>query len=302
MSNEIQAGPANLFCPDFDNKKAKTFVINADDVGMHSSIDDAAFQLYQAGKIQTFSLMIPAPTFKSAAAYAKKNNIAVGLHLTLTNEWQDKLPWSATLRKQQVPSLYNKSGRLWENVQQLSENANIQEIEQELRAQIETALSMGLTVTHLDFHMLFQKANKSYFELVLALAQEYQLVMVSTSEQFPHAKKRQNIKTPDRYLLYYNPNERAANPTLSTTLYQDMFFSALPGLHHVAIHPSIRTPLLKSPLADADFRFDEFNVWSNNELESAIAKNNIILTDYQHIKNDIAKRANCIQDTASYPE
>ena len=294
-----------LNCLGFDNEKV--FVINADDVGMHSSIDKAVFQLYENGKIQSFSLMVPAPNFTAAAAYAIKNNVPVGIHLTLTNEWQEKLPWSAVLSRAEVASLYNDSGRLWQSVQQLNENAKITEIEKELREQISIALNIGLNVTHLDFHMLFQLSKPEYYQLALKLAQDYQLTFISQATQFNLPSQLVNediiepssdpksavLNGPEHYVIYYNPAERAKNPNLSLKLYQQTFNSALPALHHIAVHPAIKTPSLSAEITDADFRYDEFMLFSSEKLNQVIAKNKIKFTNYLLSHRALSEESQC---------
>lgn len=99
-------------CLGFDAQDT-VFVINADDIGMHPDMDKAVFEMYEQDIVQTFSLMVPTPNFNFSARYAISNKAPVGLHLTLTNEWQEANSWTPLLSQEEVPSLYNEKGFMW---------------------------------------------------------------------------------------------------------------------------------------------------------------------------------------------
>lgn len=89
-------------------KDDTVFVINADDIGMHPDMDNAVFEMYEKEIVQTFSLMVPTPNFNFSARYAINNKVPVGLHLTLTNEWQEANSWTPLLSREEVPSCITK--------------------------------------------------------------------------------------------------------------------------------------------------------------------------------------------------
>lgn len=287
-------------CLGFQNNDL-VFVINADDVGMSTEGDSAVFDLYQRGLIQTFSLMVPAPYFSSAAKKALAQKIPVGLHLTLTNEWQEKNAWSPILSKTDVPSLYNPQGYMWKSVALLSKHAEITEVRKELNAQIDRALSMSLHVTHLDFHMLYWYERPDFYKLAFELAQKYQLAIIN--QKFWQTQVQQDrltqkwlqadIYSPDVTWMFYDPEAREKDQTFSLRQYRRMFQKAMPALHHLAIHPALESESLKQKMADAAFRFDDYRAWSDGGLDSVIQKRQIKFTNYADLQAIIAGHKKC---------
>lgn len=280
------------------------FVINADDVGMHKDIDSAVYELYEKDKIQSFSLMVPAPNFRSSAQYAIDNKVPIGIHLTLTNEWQELNGWSPVLSEIEVPSLYNDAGFMWRTNKELYDNAEIDEMQKEIEAQITKALELGLNVTHLDFHMVFWLLNDEYIKMILGVSKKYNLPIVT---QFYHLSQEEQMEisynlinddifSANVYWMYYNPDVRRENPEMGYDLYNNMFKYAKPGLHHVAIHPSFLTDEARFSLKDAEFRFDEYEIWTGNRLNEIINRNDIKFTNYEQVKSLMLGEYACVEN------
>src|ERR1700723_4577785 len=126
----------------------KLLVVHADDLGETHSVNAAAIKALQGGTINSASLMVPCPWFPEIADYAKSHQDAdFGLHLTLTRE-RDYYRWGPVAPRDKVPSLVDENG-YFHHEWQKGEHINAQEVEVELRAQIERALAMGVRPTHL---------------------------------------------------------------------------------------------------------------------------------------------------------
>ena len=55
--------------------------------------------------------------------------------------------------KPKVPRLVDKDGYLWHSVAEVITHASLDDLETEIRVQIDKALAMGIKTTHLDSHM-----------------------------------------------------------------------------------------------------------------------------------------------------
>src|SRR5215211_6311269 len=131
-------------------KDAKLLIIHADDLGMAHSVNAASTKSFDSGLVNSGSIMVPCPWFAEIAAYARSHAEAdLGLHLTLTSEWKF-LRWGPVLSKDRLTTLLDKDGYLYPTEVAAARNGAPQEIEAEIRAQIERAKAFGIQPTHLD--------------------------------------------------------------------------------------------------------------------------------------------------------
>jgi hypothetical protein len=97
--------------------------------------------------------MVPCPWFHEAAETARsRTEIDLGVHLTLNSEWPH-YRWGPVTGAEASPSLVDAQGCFPRTTAEVLQNARVEEVERELRAQVERALVAGIDVTHLDAHM-----------------------------------------------------------------------------------------------------------------------------------------------------
>ena len=75
--------------------------------------------------------------------------------------------------KPAVPGLVDSDGALWDNVALVVSNATADEVETEIRAQIDRAGTMGFEPTHLDSHMGTLFATPEFIERYIKVGAEY---------------------------------------------------------------------------------------------------------------------------------
>jgi len=145
-------------------KGTKALIIHSDDLGMCYEGIVGTEKAMEHGIVTSCSTMMPCPWVPGWAKYLKAHpNVDNGLHLTLTSEWDD-YRWGPVAGKPAVPSLVDKEGCLWDNVALVNQHATADDVEREIRAQIDRAQTMGLTITHLDSHMGTLFSNPEYFK------------------------------------------------------------------------------------------------------------------------------------------
>jgi len=154
--------------------RAKQLLIRCDDVGMSHTVNMAVRELLETGMPFSTSVMIACPWYLEAVEILKANpQIGVGIHLTLNSEWKD-YKWGPVLGAAKVPSLVDENGHFYASEAEFAAaDASLEEVEMELRAQIERALTAGLRIDYLDYHMLTPTSTPEMTAIVEKLAAEY---------------------------------------------------------------------------------------------------------------------------------
>ena len=155
----------------------KQLIVNADDFGLHPLINAGIIKGHQEGFITSTSLMPSAPCWQEAVRLAKENTrLGIGVHLTLVGGVPSVLP------KEQVSSLLDDDGLFLSDYVAFAKRyysgaVKKAELEAELRAQLERALSCGVNITHIDSHQ-HTHVLPGINSLVLKLSNEYNIIRV----------------------------------------------------------------------------------------------------------------------------
>lgn len=158
-------------------------IVKGDDMGAAHGINVATIAAFKQGVLTTTNVLVPGPWFLEAARLLKENpGLDVGVHLTLTSEW-DNVKWRPLT---QAPTLVDADGYLMPMVQpragapagsSLKERSvNLEEIERELRAQLTAAKRHLPQATYTWNHMGFTSLSTDVANLVTRLTREYGLV------------------------------------------------------------------------------------------------------------------------------
>lgn len=134
---------------------------------MCHAVNEATIIALEKGIVTCGSIMVPCPWFLEIAEYCREHPQAdLGIHITLTSEWK-YYRWGPVSLK--VPSLIDKEGYLWRSVEDVVKHATPEEVETEIRAQVQRAIDFGIKPTHIDTHMLTVYAlpefSKSYYKV-----------------------------------------------------------------------------------------------------------------------------------------
>ena len=162
---------------------AQRLLVRADDIGSAHAANVAIIKSYTDGIARSAELMIVAPWTPEAVKMLKDNpGFDVGLHITLTSEWEN-IKWRPLTH---CPSLTDEDGYFLpftfpnpahpgKSMMERKESIKLSEVEAELRAQIELTKQMIPTVTHLSGHMGWAMVSPEISALADRLADEYHL-------------------------------------------------------------------------------------------------------------------------------
>ncbi len=151
-------------------------------MGSSHAANVACIESYKNGIMRSVELMPACPWFPEAVEMLKEHpGLDVGIHLALTSEWS-RYKWRPLTN---CPSLVDSDGyffpMVWKNRNFPPNNSlhesewKIEEIESELRAQIELALKHVPRISHMGGHMGFAGLDPQIGQLMDRLAKEYQL-------------------------------------------------------------------------------------------------------------------------------
>lgn len=151
----------------------KKLIINADDFGLHSEINEAILTGHTLGCITSTSLMSMGAAFTEAVQLSlAAPSLDVGVHLTLVAE-------KPVLSADKVKSLVDENGaflqdytkfigRYWRN------EIDLNEIHAEFSAQIKRVADTGIAITHLDSHQHLHVLPK-ITDICLDLAKQFNI-------------------------------------------------------------------------------------------------------------------------------
>jgi predicted glycoside hydrolase/deacetylase ChbG (UPF0249 family) len=231
-----------------DNDQPKQLLIRCDDVGMSHTVNMATRKLIETGMPFSTSVMIACPWYLEAVEILKANpQIGVGIHLTLNSEWEN-YKWGPVLGAAKVPTLVDENGHFYASSAEFAAaDVSIEEVEMELRAQIERALRAGLRVDYLDYHMLTPTSTPEMTAIVERLAAEYGFGMA-------------------RYFGEASVSIWADQPEDKLARLLDHVRHVKPGLNLMVIHLGMETPEM-SAMVDLNNENDPFRVALHRQAE-----------------------------------
>jgi hypothetical protein len=273
---------------------SKLLIINADDLAMSHSENDASLTALDQKLVTSATVMVPAPWFGEVAAYARTHPDAdLGLHLTLTAEWQT-FRWGPVTPRLLVPSLVGPDGFFYSTTEEFARHAKVEEVETEVRAQIERAKSMGLDPTHLDAHMHALYATPQLFAVLRKVARDYRLpIRMARNEQvfrdlLPYVDAADPF--PD---AIFSP-QGDVQPAAWKDYYLNVIKNLQPGVTELFVHlahddAEMRAVTVNYPVWDAAWRQRDVDVISSPEFRKALADNHVILIGWRQIRKLIRK-------------
>lgn len=99
-----------------------------------------------------------------------------------------------------APGLVDKEGAFWPSVEEVVKHASADEVEAEIRLQVERALKMGFIPTHLDSHMGTLFASPAFMERYMKVGLDYKIpimfpaghaTVIASQSQLPQEQIKQ---------------------------------------------------------------------------------------------------------------
>jgi len=259
---------------------AKLLILHGDDLGVAHSVDAASLDALDRGAITSASIMMPTPWVTEVAAYARAHpNADLGLHLTLTSEWET-YRWGSVEAKDKVQSLLDSTGTFPSDVPPVVARAKVTEVELALRAQVERALALGIRPTHLDSHMGALFGSAELIETYIKVAHDYRL---------PFLAPRGLPVGPNDVVL---DQIVIAGPEVARDKWKQFYLDAIaglkPGLTEMIVHLGHDDAELQAVTVNHEpygsaWRQRDYDVVTSTEFKKALADNHVVLVRWRDL-------------------
>ena len=278
-------------------KGDRVLILHIDDAGMSHDSNVGVFKAMEEGVANSVSVMMPCAWVPEMVDYILENpSIDAGLHLTLTAEW-NIYRWGPLAGKPAVPGLVDSEGCLWDNVPLVVQNASPDEVEREIRAQIDRARAMGFEPTHLDSHMGTLFATDAFMERYIRVGIETGIPImfpgghnffVSQSNPGRAEQAREAGKViwagglpvlDDLHNFSYD-----WKTTDKTDRYIDAIKNLKPGVTMMIMHCTQPTEVFSKISGSGKTRLGDLNAMIDPRFKKALEDERIILTTWRELK------------------
>ena len=267
---------------------SKLLILHADDLAVAHSVDAASFEALEKGAVSSASVMVPTPWITEVGAYARAHpNADLGLHLTLTSEWET-YRWGSVESADKVPSLLDSDGTFPKEDSVVAARAKPLEVERELRAQVERALALGIRPTHLDSHMGSLFTTPALIATYIKVAREYHLPFLALRGD-RRAAPRPPLSSQDVLL----DTVIIASPEVPRDQWKAFYLKAIanlkPGLTEMIVHLGRDDSELQAVMVNHEpygsvWRQHDYDVVTSPEFKKALQDNHVILVTWKELK------------------
>lgn len=278
----------------------RVVVLHADDVGMCQSSVSAYAALVGCGALSSAAVMVPCSWFPAAVAFYREHAagapLDVGVHLTLTSEWE-AFRWRPLAVTDRGTGLLDDEGYFHRLAAPVQAHASPEAVARELEAQIETARAAGLDPTHLDSHML-TLFDLRFLPLYFDLARKYQLPALMLRGDREHWRHMGASEAEADELMRLTQQVEAEGLPLFDSFHvmsltehegrleegRRALANCPPGLTHFVIHPATDTPELRAMAPDWRSRVADLALFASEAWKETVAASGVKVIGYRAIR------------------
>jgi predicted glycoside hydrolase/deacetylase ChbG (UPF0249 family) len=251
-------------------KSAHLVILHADDLGMAHTVNTATLEALEKKWISSASILVPCPWFPEVVAFGKAHPEAdLGIHLALNSEWT-AFRWGPVSSTSTVPSLLDPDGYLPLVEEIVAANAHPDEVERELRAQIEKARTAGIPISHFDSHMGTLHHTPAFTAIYRRLGRQYGMP-IRAFEDVP------GLAPEDRLLDGVFEMNPGVAPGEWFSTYKTWLASRAPGVYEVILHLAHNDEEMQGATSDhpnwgAAWRQSDFDLVKSPEFAAMLQK------------------------------
>lgn len=215
------------------------------DAGLTKETNSAVVECLEHGITNACSILCVCKGTRDIVDYAKQNpQFDWGLHFTVSHEWSH-YPYRPVSQSDQVESLTNKIG----NFSCQLNKYNIEDIETEMKSQIEFLLSSGVQVRYIDFHTHFCSTREDVIDLYLTVPLKYGIKPIVVNPSNPRILQRINDRIVNRVREYISDNGLFVFDDIVTSKHLRRAFKNIEHNTGIIFHPSYRSRYFRKNIA-----------------------------------------------------
>ncbi|SOD97377.1 polysaccharide deacetylase family protein [Spirosoma fluviale] len=291
-------------------KGKKVVIFHVDDAGMSYESNVGTINAMDKGIASSTSVMMPCGWVPHFFEYVKKHPTAdVGVHLTLTSEWNG-YRWCPLVGREKAPGLYDEQGAFWHSVEQVVQHASADEVEAEIRAQLARYRAFGVQPTHMDSHMgtLFEP---KFITRYAKVAIEEKIPVLFPAGHATLIFKANNVPAPMQQLAQqvgkqlwdaglpvmddldgtsYGWTLPAGTPVTDATIQKyktqkfiELLKSTKPGLTYIIMHCTAPSPTFDQISGSGQSRNGDMLAMMDPTLKAFVDKEGIIITTWREL-------------------
>lgn len=245
----------------------RRLIVNADDLGRTSGINEGIFAAHEKGLVTSATLMVIYSAARQAAEELKNHpELGVGLHVQLSGG-------SPLLSPESIPSLVDDDGRLPAKPDGLKE-ATGDQIRVEVQAQFEHFCELtGQLPTHLDGHHHCLR-QPLVGEALIEVARQWQLPVRRASSQVAEWLQQTGVASTDLFLEdFYGPDARLE-------VFVQLLDQVGPGTTEIMVHPGLSDDGLRGDSSYSDVREEELSILIHPDARQAVEERDIQLIHF----------------------
>lgn len=258
----------------------RAVIPHVDDLGGSHGANRAFLELARSGRVTCGSVIVPGPWFREIAdAACAAPSLDVGVHLTLTSEWET-CRWAPISTVSRASGLIDDDGYFWRDLEGVRRHLVLEAAEVELRTQIERALSSGMRPTHVDAHMAAAMLP-GLLDAHVQLGREYELFPVlprsiTWPPDLPGYRAAINqLDDQGEKVIDHCRGTLAVEPGELADRWADILHDLPEGLTHLALHCTAPGDFSGMSSQHAPWRHAEYDLFASGAFERLLATEGI---------------------------
>ncbi len=282
----------------------RVVILYGNDMGALYEFNRPGQELLTSNGIQSVGVMTTGPWYHEFATWRRDNPRAdVGVAISLTCP-SDLVRWQPISPRRRVRSLVDADGYLWKNLHQIATQADRNDVQREIEAQIQLARASGLAPSHLMTHRGSLLIRPDLLSVYLNAAVKHWIpaVMVEmTPENVEQFRKKEMAVSEEvvqliaRYPLPKIDHARSLEDAPSYEATRSQFMKVIrdlpPGITQVFVSPADDSPGLRRVSPRWQNRVWETRVLHDPNVRDFLKSEGVLFTNWNEIMARFEERS-----------